>query len=244
MKINNKINTLKWHPKRRWSERKLTTINKIIIHQELGEGTTEEVNLYHIQPNHISPRGCPHFCYHYSIEKTGDIIQANELKHITWHTAAENLVGIGIMLVGNFAGPRHSLGTSEPAPEQIKSLDFLTGFLQDAFGFSNQEVYGHYHFGKRACPGTVVENWIEGHRKLTKTEFRDIERSLHVLQSSLKELGYYKGSIDNIYGIKTAAAILKFQAGQGLKVDGIPGPETWKKLIQITYKKNNHGIKK
>lgn len=236
MEINNQINILKWHPSRRWSERKLTVINKIIIHQELAEGTTTEVNNYHIQPNHISSRGCPHFCYHYSIEKSGEIIQANEMMHITWHTAGENLAGIGIMLAGNFTGPGHNLGTSDPTQEQLKSLEFLINYLQDAFGFSSQEVYGHYHFGKRACPGSFVEKWIETRRLDMGHEFQNVNKSLNELQSTLKKLGYYKGRVDNIYGIQTAIAIRKFQSEHKLKVDGIPGPETWKRIIQITNK--------
>jgi hypothetical protein len=86
MNLQNKINLLKWHAERRWSVRDLTSVNRIIIHQELDEANVDAVNRYHLKPNHISKRGCPHFCYHFGIEKTGEIIQVNELYHITWHT--------------------------------------------------------------------------------------------------------------------------------------------------------------
>jgi hypothetical protein len=165
MKITNQITTLPWHPYRRWMLRTLTQINKIIIHQELDDGSIEAVNLYHISPNHISPKGCPHFCYHYGIEKSGEIIQANDLRAITWHTKGQNEGGIGIMLVGNFPGPGHDTGTSEPTPEQLTALEELCDYLINAFGFSNQEVYGHCHFGKAACPGNTVQGWIEGRRR-------------------------------------------------------------------------------
>jgi hypothetical protein len=165
MKITNQIKTLAWHPYRRWSSRNLTQINKIIIHQELNDGNIEAVNRFHIRPNHISKKGCPHFCYHYGIEKTGEIIHANELHHITWHTKGQNDTGIGIMLAGNFAGPGHEESTTEPTPEQMTALEELCEYLIKAFGFSNQEVYGHYHFGKPACPGNVIQNWIENRRK-------------------------------------------------------------------------------
>ncbi len=165
MKITNQIKTLAWHPARRWSTRRLTRINKIIIHQELGEAGVEAVNRYHIRPNHISKKGCPHFSYHYGIEKSGEVIQANDLKHITWHTKGENDTGIGIMLVGDFAGPGHEEGVSEPTAEQLKSLEELCEYLFRAFELSYQDVYGHYHFGKPACPGFVVEKWIVKRRK-------------------------------------------------------------------------------
>jgi N-acetyl-anhydromuramyl-L-alanine amidase AmpD len=165
MTILNQINYLSWHPFRRWSVRELTGINRIIIHQELGEANVEAVNHYHIRKNHISSRGCPHLCYHYGIEKNGEIIHANELNHITWHTRGQNDTGIGIMLAGNFAGPGHETGTTEPSLEQINSLEELCDYLIKAFGISNLDLYGHYHFGKPACPGYVVQNWIENRRK-------------------------------------------------------------------------------
>ena len=165
MTILNQINTLPWHSVRRWSVRDLTGINRIIIHQELGEANVEAVNRYHLKPNHISKRGCPHFCYHYGIEKTGEIIQANELYHITWHTTGQNDTGIGIMLAGDFSGPGHEAGTSEPTPEQMQSLGELGDYLMKAFSLSNLDIYGHYHFGKPACPGYKVQEWIEMRRR-------------------------------------------------------------------------------
>ena len=41
-----------------------------------------------------------------------------------------------------------------------------------------------------------------------------------VLQQKLSELNYYKGSIDGLYGSKTAEAVKKFQADNGIEADG------------------------
>lgn len=46
------------------------------------------------------------------------------------------------------------------------------------------------------------------------------------IQTKLKNWGYYKGSIDGVYGSKTRAAVVLFQRKNGLKVDGIAGPQT------------------
>lgn len=235
MEIINLTAELPWHATRRWATRELTRINKIIIHQELGEGTIEQVNRYHVKPNHISPKGCPHFCYHYGIRKNGEIIQANELSNITWHTKGQNGVAIGIMLVGNFAGPGHTVGTSEPTEEQIKALDELVKYLKEAFKMSNQEVFGHYHFGKPACPGTVVQEWIENYRNDNPTT-ETVEKTVSEIQKRLNILGYSCGKVDGVVGIKTMAAIRQFQADNLLEVDGIVGPQTWKKLVVLSEK--------
>ena len=237
MEIKNLVNQLEWHPTRRWASRQLSEIKKIIIHQELGEGSIENVNTYHIHPNHISSKGCPRICYHYGIRKNGEIVQLNELSNIVWHTKGQNRVGIGILLVGNFEGPGHNTGTSEPSEKQILALDFLCKYLMEVFHFSNQELYGHYHFGKPACPGYIIEDWIENKRnQIESTTNRDvpIEKSVNEIQKRLSKLGYALGTVDGIWGIKSMAAIRKFQSDTLLDADGIVGPQTWKKLLSLT----------
>lgn len=46
------------------------------------------------------------------------------------------------------------------------------------------------------------------------------------IQTKLKSLGYYSGSVDGIYGVNTQTAVKKFQKNCGLTVDGIAGPKT------------------
>lgn len=50
------------------------------------------------------------------------------------------------------------------------------------------------------------------------------------IQTALKKLGYYTGMLDGIAGKLTDKAIREFQKAQGLKVDGIVGPNTIKAL--------------
>ena len=46
------------------------------------------------------------------------------------------------------------------------------------------------------------------------------------IQKKLKELGYYTGSVDGIFGSQTQAAVKAFQKNCGITVDGIAGPKT------------------
>lgn len=50
------------------------------------------------------------------------------------------------------------------------------------------------------------------------------------VQTKLKSLGYYKISVDGIFGAKTRTAVINFQRDYGLKVDGIVGTQTFKAL--------------
>lgn len=47
-----------------------------------------------------------------------------------------------------------------------------------------------------------------------------------LLQNRLAELGYHSGKIDGLYGSRTRAAVLAFQADHNLVTDGIAGPLT------------------
>ncbi|HZJ57724.1 MAG TPA: peptidoglycan-binding protein [Clostridia bacterium] len=52
------------------------------------------------------------------------------------------------------------------------------------------------------------------------------------LQELLKAKGYYKnGSIDGSFGGITYSAVIAFQKGSGLQVDGVAGPMTWAALL-------------
>lgn len=50
------------------------------------------------------------------------------------------------------------------------------------------------------------------------------------IQKKLKELGFYSGNIDGIFGPQTKNAVINFQKQKGLKVDGIVGAKTLQAL--------------
>lgn len=51
------------------------------------------------------------------------------------------------------------------------------------------------------------------------------------IQARLKELGDYRGPVDGEFGGGTEVAVKSFQGRKGLAVDGIVGPQTWKRLF-------------
>ncbi|MFD1738395.1 peptidoglycan-binding protein [Bacillus salitolerans] len=55
--------------------------------------------------------------------------------------------------------------------------------------------------------------------------------AVKTLQLELKALSFYSSNVDGLYGPKTQAAVKEFQFIHHLKVDGIAGPNTLKKLF-------------
>ena len=57
---------------------------------------------------------------------------------------------------------------------------------------------------------------------------------VRIIQSKLKNWGYYDGTVDGIFGSKTAEAVKYFQRKNGLTADGIVGPATLRALGMST----------
>lgn len=58
------------------------------------------------------------------------------------------------------------------------------------------------------------------------------KKTISLVQSQLKDLGYYKGEITGALDEATTQAIKDFQKASKLKVDGIPGKKTRRALTR------------
>lgn len=60
-----------------------------------------------------------------------------------------------------------------------------------------------------------------------------------LLQTNLKNRGYYDGKIDGKFGDKTEQAVKEFQRDLGKPISGSVGPKTWEQLAKSTVVKIN-----
>ncbi len=58
-----------------------------------------------------------------------------------------------------------------------------------------------------------------------------------MLQSRLRDLGYFNYKITNYYGTKTEEAVAAFQKNNGLTADGVAGPDTYNVLFNNNAKR-------
>jgi len=175
------IDALPWHPERVWSNRQLSQISEVLVHQAaMKNATAESVNKYHITPsedkdgdgvieswerNHLSDKGAPHIAYHFVIEEDGTIKQTNKLTSVTWHAKGHNTKAIGILLAGYFNGVGHDDAGADPTDEQIDSLFWLLDYLHLEFpNIKKTNFKGHCEIdpeNKAACPGYVAMSALE-----------------------------------------------------------------------------------
>lgn len=68
--------------------------------------------------------------------------------------------------------------------------------------------------------------FVSGNSVIALSKYGSRGNEVTQIQTKLKRWGYYKGSIDGVYGSKTLSAVKAFQRKNGLTVDGIAGAKT------------------
>lgn len=72
--------------------------------------------------------------------------------------------------------------------------------------------------------GIISNNEDTAQPALSKIGSRGDE--VRKIQTKLKSLGFFSGTVDGIYGVKTQSAVKKYQQSVGLTADGVAGPKT------------------
>jgi N-acetylmuramoyl-L-alanine amidase len=73
---------------------------------------------------------------------------------------------------------------------------------------------------------TVFSFWDYNESKPALSNYGSRGQEVIEIQTRLQRWGYYNGSIDGVYGYRTYMAVRSFQSKNGLKVDGVAGPNT------------------
>lgn len=71
----------------------------------------------------------------------------------------------------------------------------------------------------------VVENY-NGDSVYALSKYGSTGDEVKSIQKKLKELGYYNGNVDGVYGGRTQSAVISFQKNVGITADGIAGKTT------------------
>ncbi len=232
-----------------WKNRDVSKLKGLVMHQELAWGTVESVARYHTGPDsHLGGgNGVGSIAYTFAIRRDGQIVLCNGLDKATWsqgdksRPGDENTEFLSVMFEGNFNGYGHKTETSgEPNDVQLLAGITLWLLCKDVWGWQAKSLYGHYHFGKPACPGETLRKIIDAIREngnKGKLTFGQGNMAVKEKQTALKNLAYLKGPVDGIWGNESRAALIKFQGENGLISDGIWGPFTDNKITEIVTRR-------
>ena len=140
--------------------------------------------------------------------------------------------------------------------KRLKELGYLTGSADGVYG--DDTVKAVKAFQKRnaltqdgvAGPKTQKAIYASSAKKAEQSSSSSDEEvqdddvlrkgsrgeAVKTLQEKLKKLGYYKASVDGVYGDDTIAAVKAFQERNKLTVDGVAGTSTLKALYSSSAK--------
>ena len=151
---------------RDWRKRQLEGVDKLVVHQTYGNTLPQPNGINASARYCIEHRNWPTVPYHYYISKDGRIYQLNDIDDWTWHTKGANKTGIGVCLQGKFAHSRNPK-LPDPTESQQESLHEFVNWAQDEI-FAGKDfedwLRGHYHFGKKGCPGFWAQGLVEAYR--------------------------------------------------------------------------------
>lgn len=209
---------------KRWARRSTGAIKGLVFHQAAGATTVEGLNNYHIGPNHISATGCPRACYWALLAQDGMLHIVNDIEDATWSQGGGappiqgtqgNTNYLSVCLLGDFSGPSYAGKQAGPTREQLDTLDKLLKPALTFLALDQTAVFGHQHFGKENCPGSVVSGWIDAAREAgLKLPSSDTEwqQMLADLGYDLGRFGPLKNGVDGKWGNLSKMGLLAFQA--------------------------------
>jgi len=224
--ILNKIHDLEYqdisfdlphHPTKYYKTRKVSKINRIVIHTTDWVTTPQRLAEYDISPNHISKTGCPEITYHDIIMPNHQIIHTLPYTKVSWHVGVWNPGSIAIAMMYRVSNDK-GVDVYAPTTEMLQSTYAHAGNACLNFGFSPDAVIGH-----RELKNT---GWFmfKGSRKLRKTcpgihmNLSNMRTQIAIhMQLVMQRDNVYKGEIDGLFGKQSRSAMKSWRTNYGLE---------------------------
>jgi hypothetical protein len=224
-----------------WGTRSVVDILGLCVHQSASpnQNPIRTAEYHTSKGNHITPgRPLPGLAYTIAItDKDEPAWLCTDIKSKTWSQGSsrpgdENRHLIGIVVMGSFNGAGWHGKSAGPTDKQMAKLLDACEWLGETFGFGGEGYFGHYHCGKAACPGTVIQDWIESKRASDdKASFAsDMEWQLALLRWNEHALPRF--GADGSWGRESREWLTQFQKAMNIGVTGVQDPFTQLVLLQ------------
>ena len=187
-------------------------------------------------PNSFDCRGYVWYCFNQvgiTISTVGATTQWNTTSHWAERGTTDNLPNLVCALYKKDGNKMKHAGL-HIGNGQIMHCTNANGSPGVTTDTIANKTWTHY-----AIPiGLYTDEEIKNAEKVNMMDFTTLKRgstggAVVELQKKLNELGYNCGTPDGNFGTQTDNAVRKFQANYNLKVDGIAGSATLKKLEEI-----------
>ena len=121
---------------------------------------------------------------------------------------------------------------------RLKTLGYYTSTVDGAWGNGTLKAVLRYQSDRGLTVDGVVGSGTAGKLGITLSKTAKsgginkgkTTANVKAVQNALKQAGYYKSTVDGVWGRKTMCAVMHFQSDCGLMVDGVVGTATENKL--------------
>ncbi len=144
----NIVNITNKLPHKTLTTRDVEGVTMIIIHHTERESKIINIANYHVNNNKWSTIG-----YHFIIQKSGKVVQVNDIETLSPHARNVNMKSIGICFNGNFE-------KNEPTKESIEACYLLIKKLRNEYP-NIKVVKGHCDVGATKCPGVNLIKYLD-----------------------------------------------------------------------------------
>jgi hypothetical protein len=220
------------HATKKWRRRDPRALRGVVYHQALGVRFATDLAAFHVKPNFLSSDGLPGASYTLFVEPDGRALLCNDVEDVTWsqgdrrRPGDENVAFMAVCFGGKFSGPGYFY-PGAPTTQQLMTAENLWFWLRDNLGFDAGALYGHFDFGKPACPGYSLEALV---RRLRDRDANVLWGRSAERQQILKDTGYYAGMIDGMWGPRSAAAMRRFREDHDL-----PVMDEWGADVEVAF---------
>ena len=120
---------------------------------------------------------------------------------------------------------------------EIKEIDWVQQQVKTELqDLQKESFYTTWEDGKVNYDMDAVKNYLTTIQQKNWSELTSKNSSAWIMavQIALEKRGIDVGKVDGIFGAGTRAAVITFQEKNGIRADGLPGPQTIAKLLEGT----------
>lgn len=149
VQIQNIVDQLKKHPTKRYVNRPIQSIKRIIIHHA---GAPASVTVQRIAEYQVDTKDLPGITYHFCTTADGKAYQTQPLTVTAAHAGQNSIDSVGVCLIGNF--------TNVPPPEaQLDATASVVAYLLTTLQLDISQVIGYSEIANVGSPGATLPTW-------------------------------------------------------------------------------------
>ena len=219
----------------------------VIHHSGVRDGPKGTAAVHAFERHHLS-KGWDGIGYNWLVDETGTVFEGRGWGSRGAGTKGWNSRSISVCFTG--------WGGKRPHANVLESIKALVAEAESHFK-RGMWVSTHRRKGSTTCPGDWLGTWVEGGMTEVKAPtdvdwvvivqyFKDLRKQVEgsplrrrargfpvrLVQARLNDRGFDAGTVDGIFGRRTAKAVREFQGSQGfLKVTGVVNGDTFGALF-------------